>query len=48
MTMQLRQLESRGLNAAATLGQALHKSEQEVRDMVQKGKINFKTFLQRN
>ena len=44
MTMQLRQLESRGLNAAATLGKALGKSEQEIRDMVTKGKIDFDTF----
>lgn len=44
MTMQLRQLESRGINAAATLGQQLHKSEAEIRDMVSKGKIDFDTF----
>lgn len=44
MTMQLRQLEARGLNAAAELGKALGKTEQEVRDMVTKGKIDFKTF----
>ena len=44
MTMQLRQLEMRGLNAAATLGKQLHKSEAEIRDMVTKGKIDFETF----
>ena len=44
MTMQLRQLESRGLNAAAELGKALGKTEQEIRDMVTKGKIDFETF----
>lgn len=44
MTMQLRQLESRGLNVAATLGEALGKTEAEVRDMVTKGKIDFETF----
>lgn len=44
MTMQLRQLESRGLNAAAELGKALGKTETEIRDMVTKGKIDFKTF----
>ena len=44
MTMQLRQLESRGLNAAATLAEALKVSESEVRDMVTKGKIDFRTF----
>ena len=44
MTMQLRQLESRGLNAAATLAKYLDVSEEEVRDMVTKGKIDFQTF----
>ena len=44
MTMQLRQLENRGLNIAATLGESLGKSEQEIRDMVTKGKIDFKMF----
>ena len=44
MTMQLRQLESRGLNAAAVLGQQLGKSEAEIRDMVTKGKISFNEF----
>lgn len=44
MTMQLRQLESRGLNAAASLGEALGKTEGEIRDMVTKGKIDFNTF----
>lgn len=44
MTMQLRQLESRGLNVAAKLGEVLGKSEAEVRDMVTKGKINFEMF----
>lgn len=37
-------LSSRGMNAAATLGEYLHKSEAEVRDMVSKGKIDFQTF----
>lgn len=41
---QLMQLSSRGLNAAATLADALGVSEQEVRDMVSKGKIDFETF----
>lgn len=41
---QLMQLSSRGLNAAATLGQYLGKSESEIRDMVSKGKIDFQTF----
>lgn len=44
MTMQLRQIEARGLNAAAALGEYLKKSEEEVRDMVTKGKISFETF----
>lgn len=44
MTMQLRQLEGRGLNAAATLGKVLGKSEAEVREMVTKGQIDFMTF----
>ena len=44
MTMQLRQLESKGLNVAATLGKQLGKSEAEIRDMVQKGKISFNEF----
>lgn len=44
MTMQLRQLEARGLNAAAELGKALGKTEQEVREMVSAGLINFQMF----
>lgn len=44
MTMQLRQLEARGLNAAAKLGEALGKTEAEIRDMVTQGEIDFKTF----
>ena len=44
MGEQLLQLSSRGMNAAATLGKYLGKSEAEVRDMVSKGKIDFKTF----
>lgn len=44
MTMQLRQLEARGLNAAAILGEQLGKSEAEIREMVTKGEIDFKTF----
>lgn len=44
MTMQLRQLEARGLNAAAILGEQMGKTEAEIRDMVTKGEIDFKTF----
>ena len=41
---QLLQLSGRGMNAAATLGQQLGKTEAEIRDMVSKGKIDFETF----
>ena len=41
---QLLQLSSRGINAAATLAQYLGKTEEEVRDMVSDGKIDFATF----
>ena len=48
MTMQLRQLESRGLNVAANLGKAsgklAGKTEADIRDMVTKGQIDFQTF----
>lgn len=44
MTMQLRQLEARGLNAAAIMGEQLGKTEAEIRDMVTKGQVNFKMF----
>lgn len=44
MSEQLLQLSSRGLNAAAALGQQLGKSEKEIRDMVSKGQIDFQTF----
>ena len=46
MTMQLRQIEARGLNAAAALGKYLNKSEAEIRDMVTKGQIDFETFAE--
>lgn len=41
---QLLQLSGRGMNAAATLAQYLHKSEAEVRTMTSKGQISFQTF----
>lgn len=41
---QLMQMSSRGLNAAATLGTYLGKTEGEIREMVSKGKIDFATF----
>ncbi len=44
MGNDLLQLSGRGMNAAATLGQYLNKTEMEVRDMVSKGKIDFATF----
>lgn len=44
MGNDLLQLSGRGMNAAATLGQYLNKTEVEVRDMVSKGKIDFATF----
>lgn len=44
MGMQLTQLATKGLNVAASLGQALGKSEAEIREMVSKGQIDFKTF----
>ena len=44
MTMQLRQLSYRGLNAAATLAKYLDTTEQDIYDMVSKGKISFETF----
>ena len=40
----LRSLASTGLNATAILGQALDKTEEEIRDMVSKGQIDFQTF----
>ena len=44
MTMQLRQLELRGMNAAASIGQIIGKTEAEVREMVSEGEIDFETF----
>lgn len=44
MTMQLRQFSYRGINAAAVLGEQLGKTEQEIREMVHKGQIDFQTF----
>ena len=44
MTMQLRQLEARGLNAAATIGESMKKSEAEIREMVTKGQVSFEDF----
>ena len=44
MTRQLRQLEMRGLNAAAVLAKALGKTESDVREMVSHGEISFEQF----
>ena len=44
MGMQLTQLSTHGLNAAATLADYLGKTEAEVREMVSDGEISFQTF----
>lgn len=44
MTEQLNQFSVRGLNAAATLADQLGVTEEEVREMVHKGEIDFQTF----
>ena len=44
MAIDLQSLASRGMNAAATLAEAMGKTEEEIRDMVSKGKISFDDF----
>ena len=44
MAIDLQSLAARGMNAAATLGEAMGKTEEEIRDMVSKGKISFDDF----
>lgn len=44
MGNDLLRLGSRGVNAAATLGKAMGKTETEIRSMVTKGQIDFNTF----
>lgn len=44
MTMQLRQFSAAGLNLSATLAQSLGKTEEQINDMVTKGKISFEDF----
>lgn len=44
MTEQIRQFSSRGLNIAAKLAEALKVSEQEVYNLVSKGKVSFEEF----
>lgn len=46
MGMDLMSMSSMGINAAATLGKQLGKTEVEIRDMVSKGKIDFETFAE--
>ena len=41
---QLLQLSSRGMNAAAKLAEVLNTTEEDIRDMVSRGKIDFETF----
>lgn len=43
---QLLQLSGRGINAAATLAKQMKLTEAEVREMVSKGQIDFKTFAE--
>lgn len=43
-TVRLNQFATRGVNAAAKLGEALGKTEGEVRKMVTNGEIDFRTF----
>lgn len=44
MAMDLNSIASRGLNAAAVLANSMGKSEEEIRDMVSKGKVSFEDF----
>ena len=44
MTMQLRQLSARGLNVSATLAKEMDKTEEEINDLVSKGKVSFQEF----
>ena len=44
MTMQLRQLAARGLNASAVLAKYFTKTEEEINQMVTAGKIGFSDF----
>ena len=46
MGEQLNQISARGINAAATLATKLGVTEEEVRDLVSKGKIDFATFAE--
>lgn len=44
MTRQLRQIEARGLNAAAAIAKFCETTEEEVRDMVKHGEVDFQLF----
>lgn len=44
MAIDLNSIAARGMNAAAKLGERLGVTESEIRDMVSKGQIDFKTF----
>lgn len=44
MTMQLRQIENRGVNVAAVMAKSMGTTEAAVREMVTAGKIDFNTF----
>lgn len=46
MTMQLNQLAGRGLNVAGTLAEAFGTTEANVREMVTRGEVDFKTFAE--
>ena len=43
-TMDLMQFSTRGLNVAASMAKVMGKTEQEIRDMVSNGSIDFATF----
>jgi len=45
MTMELRRLEGRGLNVAGTMAKQMGMTEQEIRNMVSAGKIDYETFV---
>lgn len=44
MTQDMNQISARGVNVVATLGKQMGKTQAEIRDMVSKGKIDFKMF----
>ncbi len=46
MTMQLRQLEMRGMNAAAVIAEHMGISEAEVREGLAKGLVDYETFAE--